>query len=149
MLSRLAEAFYWIGRYLERAEVLRLRVEAALRYPIFVLTFAGLVFLYSGTLGFKHNPGLLLALAKAFAEDRDVEVVVNSQGAPADWLRTQAAAAGLRNLRVNPFQPYEAMSDVLASADVLVMLVDHYEFKAVSGDSVTQAYIIDTKGVWR
>ena len=37
----------------------------------------------------------------------------------------------------------------LASADVLVMLVDHQEFKAVSGDSVTQAYIIDTKGVWR
>ena len=37
----------------------------------------------------------------------------------------------------------------LASADVLVMLVDHHEFKAVSGDSVTQAYIIDTKGVWR
>ncbi|EPJ7718395.1 hypothetical protein MMC51_003351, partial [Klebsiella quasipneumoniae] len=26
---------------------------------------------------------------------------------------------------------------------------DHNEFKAVSGDSVTQAYIIDTKGVWR
>ena len=37
----------------------------------------------------------------------------------------------------------------LASADVLVMLVDHNQFKAVSGDSVTQAYIIDTKGVWR
>jgi type IV pilus assembly protein PilC len=31
--------------YLERSEVLRLKVEAALRYPIFVLTFAGLVFL--------------------------------------------------------------------------------------------------------
>ncbi|OGF13113.1 MAG: hypothetical protein A2W00_05390 [Candidatus Eisenbacteria bacterium RBG_16_71_46] len=29
--------------YLERAEGLRLKVEAALRYPIFVLTFAGLV----------------------------------------------------------------------------------------------------------
>ncbi|WP_439237920.1 UDP binding domain-containing protein, partial [Klebsiella pneumoniae] len=37
----------------------------------------------------------------------------------------------------------------LASADVLVMLVDHNEFKAVSGDSVTQAFIVDTKGVWR
>ncbi|MGK2325010.1 hypothetical protein ACSJH2_17445, partial [Klebsiella pneumoniae] len=23
------------------------------------------------------------------------------------------------------------------------------EFKAVSGDSVTQAFIVDTKGVWR
>ena len=31
--------------YLERAEILRLKVEAALRYPIFVLTFAGLVFM--------------------------------------------------------------------------------------------------------
>jgi len=31
--------------YLERAEALRLKVEAALRYPIFVLSFAGLVFL--------------------------------------------------------------------------------------------------------
>ncbi len=31
--------------YLERAETLRLKVEAALRYPIFVLTFAVLVFL--------------------------------------------------------------------------------------------------------
>ncbi|EQA4035567.1 hypothetical protein ACX2JX_005160, partial [Klebsiella pneumoniae] len=27
--------------------------------------------------------------------------------------------------------------------------VDHNEFKAVSGDSVTQAFIVDTKGVWR
>ncbi|MGJ8343559.1 UDP-N-acetyl-D-mannosamine dehydrogenase, partial [Klebsiella pneumoniae] len=37
----------------------------------------------------------------------------------------------------------------LTTADVLVMLVDHNEFKAVSGDSVTQAFIVDTKGVWR
>ncbi|EOD6081686.1 hypothetical protein ACWJHM_004507, partial [Klebsiella pneumoniae] len=26
---------------------------------------------------------------------------------------------------------------------------DHNQFKAVSGDSVTQAFIVDTKGVWR
>jgi len=31
------------ARYLERAEVLRLKVEAALRYPTFILTFAALV----------------------------------------------------------------------------------------------------------
>ncbi|MGP7281345.1 UDP-N-acetyl-D-mannosamine dehydrogenase, partial [Klebsiella pneumoniae] len=37
----------------------------------------------------------------------------------------------------------------LPTPDVLVMLVDHNEFKAVSGDSVTQAFIVDTKGVWR
>lgn len=39
--------------YLERAELLRLKVEAALRYPIFVLSFAGLVFM---TMIFKIVP---------------------------------------------------------------------------------------------
>ncbi|MGL0914003.1 UDP binding domain-containing protein, partial [Klebsiella pneumoniae] len=45
--------------------------------------------------------------------------------------------------------PLATLEAALASADVLVMLVDHNEFKAVSGDSVTQAFIVDTKGVWR
>ncbi|MCP6756249.1 hypothetical protein NL533_31980, partial [Klebsiella pneumoniae] len=36
-----------------------------------------------------------------------------------------------------------------ASADLLVRLVDHNQFKAVSGDSDTQAFNVDTKGVWR
>ncbi|WPU22929.1 UDP-N-acetyl-D-mannosamine dehydrogenase [Cedecea neteri] len=37
----------------------------------------------------------------------------------------------------------------LDQADVLVMLVDHKEFKAVPADKVRQPWIIDTKGVWR
>jgi len=37
----------------------------------------------------------------------------------------------------------------LATADVLVLLVDHNEFKAISGDAIRQQYIVDTKGVWR
>ena len=41
------------------------------------------------------------------------------------------------------------LDEALASADVLVMLVDHKEFKAVGGDSVSQQFIVDTKGVWR
>ena len=39
--------------------------------------------------------------------------------------------------------------DILATADVLVLLVDHKEFKATSGDTVHQQYVVDTKGVWR
>ncbi|MTH47573.1 UDP-N-acetyl-D-mannosamine dehydrogenase [Intestinirhabdus alba] len=42
-----------------------------------------------------------------------------------------------------------SLEEALASADVLVMLVDHREFKAVSGNAVTQRYVVDTKGVWR
>lgn len=41
------------------------------------------------------------------------------------------------------------LDDALASADVLVMLVDHNEFKAIKGDAVHQQYVVDTKGVWR
>jgi len=42
-----------------------------------------------------------------------------------------------------------ALDDALATADVLVLLVDHKEFKATSGDAVRQQFIVDTKGVWR
>ena len=42
-----------------------------------------------------------------------------------------------------------SLEDAMAQADVLVMLVDHREFKAIAGDSVRQQYVIDTKGVWR
>lgn len=37
----------------------------------------------------------------------------------------------------------------LAQADVVVMLVDHSQFKAIEAHQVTQRWVIDTKGVWR
>ena len=40
-------------------------------------------------------------------------------------------------------------AQALVDADVLVMLVDHSQFKAISPDQVKQEWIIDTKGVWR
>ncbi|KIS42041.1 UDP-N-acetyl-D-mannosamine dehydrogenase [Kosakonia radicincitans] len=40
-------------------------------------------------------------------------------------------------------------ADALAQADVLVLLVDHNEFKMVESSRITQRYIVDTKGVWR
>ena len=42
-----------------------------------------------------------------------------------------------------------SLETALASADVIVMLVDHAQFKAVSGDAIIQQYVVDTKGVWR
>lgn len=41
------------------------------------------------------------------------------------------------------------LEQALTQADVLVMLVDHHAFKAVSGEQVTQRWVVDTKGVWR
>ncbi|SFU49882.1 UDP-N-acetyl-D-mannosamine dehydrogenase [Xenorhabdus koppenhoeferi] len=37
----------------------------------------------------------------------------------------------------------------LEEADVLLMLVDHRQFKAIGGDAVKQKWVVDTKGVWR
>ena len=78
------------------------------------------VFLYSGTLGRKHDPSLLLRLAQAFRDEADVRVVVASEGLGADWLAARPHA----NLILLGFQPYEEMPDVLAAGDVLVAILE-------------------------
>ena len=42
-----------------------------------------------------------------------------------------------------------SLEEALESADLLVMLVDHASFKAIPAAQVDQAWIVDTKGVWR
>ncbi|MBV8536559.1 MAG: glycosyltransferase family 4 protein [Alphaproteobacteria bacterium] len=81
-----------------------------------------LVFLYSGTLGLKHNPELLLGLARSFAGRPDIRVVVVSEGLGADWLR--AHAAGVDNFMLLPYQPFERLAEVTATGDVLVALLE-------------------------
>ena len=82
------------------------------------------VFLYSGTLGMKHNPLLLLKLTQAFRDDETVRVVVISEGLGADWLREKKAELGLTNLLLLPYQPFGDMPDVLASSEVLVAVLE-------------------------
>ena len=82
------------------------------------------VFLYSGTLGMKHNPALLLELARHFQDEERARVVVISEGLGADWLREKKAELGVDNLLLLPFQPFEEMPDVLASSDVLVAILE-------------------------
>jgi colanic acid biosynthesis glycosyl transferase WcaI len=82
------------------------------------------VALYTGTIGLKHNPDLLLAAAEAFRNESDVEVVVVSQGKYATYLQHEAARRKLANLRVLPFQPFESYSEVLASGDVLIAMIE-------------------------
>ncbi|MDX7989015.1 UDP-N-acetyl-D-mannosamine dehydrogenase [Xenorhabdus sp. 12] len=41
------------------------------------------------------------------------------------------------------------VDQALAEADVVLMLVDHRQFKAISGSEIKQKWIVDTKGVWR
>jgi colanic acid biosynthesis glycosyl transferase WcaI len=80
------------------------------------------VLLYAGTLGLKHDPGLLLELAAAMQGEEDVRIVVISQGPGREWLDERRNEA--RNLVLMDYQPYEALPDVLASGDVLVTLLE-------------------------
>jgi colanic acid biosynthesis glycosyl transferase WcaI len=79
----------------------------------------GQVILYAGTLALKHNPALLVELAKGLP---DAVVVVTAEGPGADWLRVRGDQ--MPNVRVLPLQPYSSVADMLASADLLVAVLE-------------------------
>ena len=81
-------------------------------------------FLYSGTLGMKHRPELLLELARYLEKHKNGKLIVVAAGAGADWLRENADGVNTDILKILPFQPYERISEVLSSADVLITLLD-------------------------
>ena len=62
-------------------------------------------FMYSGTLGMKHRPELLLELARKYESRQDVAIVVVAQGAGAEWLSKMAASIRPGVLQILPFQP--------------------------------------------
>jgi glycosyltransferase involved in cell wall biosynthesis len=98
------------------------------------------VYLYSGTIGMKHNPAMLLELARQHAGDPEVRVVIVSEGIGAEWLRKEAAAARLPNLVILPYQPFHELPAVLASGDVLVGILEE-EAGLFSVPSKTLSYL--------
>ena len=78
------------------------------------------VVMYAGTLGLKHDPSVLVRLAEG--APRDTRVVVVSQGQGREWLESEAGETS--GLLLLDYQPYERLPDVLASADVLVVVLE-------------------------
>ena len=98
------------------------------------------VYLYSGTIGMKHNPAMLLDLARRHAANCDVRVVIVSEGIGAEWLRKEALTANLSNLMILPYQPFHELPSVLASGDVLVGILEE-EAGTFSVPSKTLTYL--------
>ncbi len=84
------------------------------------------VFLCAGTVGLKHNPAHLANLARAFAADLEVRVVVVSQGPGRLYLERVKASEGLDNLILLDYQPFDRLSQVLSAADVAVLLLENF-----------------------
>jgi colanic acid biosynthesis glycosyl transferase WcaI len=80
------------------------------------------VYLYAGTLGRRSNPELLVNLARQCGQNEVVVVVGQGVGMP--HLQAAKARHGLGSLRLLPLQPAERLPQVLATADVLVGLLE-------------------------
>lgn len=90
----------------------------------FGITDGETVLLYAGTLGLKHEPSMLLELARAFADRPDVRVIVASEGLGANWLTEQLDEE--TSLELIPFQPYEDLPDMLGSGDIMLVLLERH-----------------------
>jgi glycosyltransferase involved in cell wall biosynthesis len=84
--------------------------------------FGKRVLLYSGTLGFKHNPQIFLDLARKFRDYSDVRIVVISEGYAAEWLSLHGRE--FPGLVVLPFQGEEDFRKAMAAADILIAILE-------------------------
>lgn len=96
--------------------------------------------LYSGTLGLKHNPALLVGLAASVRDaGTPVRLVVVNTGPAEAILREEAERLDVP-LTLLPFQPYDRLPEVLGSGDVLVVLLEQ-DAGAFSVPSKTLSYL--------
>jgi glycosyltransferase involved in cell wall biosynthesis len=78
------------------------------------------VVMYSGTIGSKHEPSILLKIAEHLSKRGNATLVVVSEGANVRTLQSESEARGLRSIEFRPFQPYERFPSVLATSSVLI-----------------------------
>lgn len=78
------------------------------------------VVMYAGTLGAKHDPSAISGLAQTAPTGSRIVVVSEGQGR--EWLESEAGEAP--GLTLLDYQPYEQLPDMLASADVLLVVLE-------------------------
>jgi colanic acid biosynthesis glycosyl transferase WcaI len=79
---------------------------------------------YSGTLSMKHNPQLIVELAKGIEAYNNWSVLVRSQGSGADFLKAKVQNDGIKNLFVEPFLPINELPNVLSDASILLAILE-------------------------
>ena len=80
-------------------------------------------YIYSGTLGLKHNPDVLVALARRFKNNKNIRVIVITEGESNKYLNKLKIKENLDNFVIMKFQDYSVMPMVLGAADVLITLL--------------------------
>lgn len=75
--------------------------------------------IYSGTMALKHNPEIIIEAAKTL---KDIEFNIIGFGVGIDYIRDNASE--LNNIHTFPIQPFNVFSKVLASADILIAVIE-------------------------
>jgi colanic acid biosynthesis glycosyl transferase WcaI len=80
------------------------------------------VILYSGNIGEKQGLEHLVEAAKRFMHRPEVKFLIVGSGAYKEKLMAITQATGCTNVRFLPLQPYESLSELMAVADLHVVL---------------------------
>lgn len=78
---------------------------------------------YAGNIGLSQGLENLLDVAEMLAEHRDIRFVFVGDGMGREPLQNMAKQRNLHNVQFIPFQPRERLSEVLASADVSMVIL--------------------------
>jgi colanic acid biosynthesis glycosyl transferase WcaI len=79
---------------------------------------------YSGTLGLKHNPSLLVDLAKKFEMYDDVVILIISEGIGAEYIQHEIEKKQINNIKLLPFQSFNEMPFILGFSDILIAILE-------------------------
>jgi colanic acid biosynthesis glycosyl transferase WcaI len=77
-----------------------------------------IVVLYAGNIGAKQGLDIVLSAAEAFLTRREVKFLFVGAGAYVDELRSMVEQKGLSNVFFKPLQPWRKVPEMLAMADV-------------------------------
>lgn len=79
------------------------------------------IILYSGTLGYKHNPNLLLKLGRKLKNNQ--LLIIISEGIIAENIKSNITKED--NIMVLPFQNFKQMPNILGAADLLIGILEN------------------------
>ncbi len=82
------------------------------------------VILYSGTLMMKHNPEIIIDAARKLSSNSEIMFVVISGERGRGILQNGKDEYNLSNLLLLPFQPFDILPKALASADILLTILE-------------------------
>jgi colanic acid biosynthesis glycosyl transferase WcaI len=110
------------------------------------LSAADFVVLWAGTLGYVSGAALIIDAAALLCDQTDIKFLVVGEGPLLESLVARSQHLGLQNVIFRPFQPEERLGQVLASADVSLVVLST-DFAETSVPSKVLAYMAAGRGV--